>query len=140
MHAAADTFHGYPRYLDMLGGEFRRHGPETTVALRVKDPDHPVTRGIRPGLSVVDEIYQFQRDDPGRVHLSLALARHPETGGPGEDPLGLGAPPRRGRVFSTALGHRADVLEAPWFQTHLLGGIPWALGLGVSGRWAAPHA
>ena len=54
--ATADTFHGYPRYLDMLGGEFRRHGPETTVALRVKDPDHPVTRGIRPGLSVVDEI------------------------------------------------------------------------------------
>ena len=47
--ATADTFHGYPRYLDMLGGEFRRHGPETTVALRVKDPDHPVTRGIRRG-------------------------------------------------------------------------------------------
>ena len=93
-----------------------------------------------PGLSVVDEIYQFQRYDPGRVHLLLALDRHPETGVPGEYPLAWTRHHGRGRVFSTALGHRVDVLEAPWFQTHRLGGIPWALGLGVSGRWAAPHA
>jgi type 1 glutamine amidotransferase len=32
-------------------------------------------------------------------------------------------------VFYTALGHREDVLEAPWYKEHLRGGILWALGL-----------
>lgn len=31
MHAASDTFHGWPDFVAMLGGEFVRHGPQVSV-------------------------------------------------------------------------------------------------------------
>ncbi|HEY2343936.1 MAG TPA: ThuA domain-containing protein, partial [Chthoniobacteraceae bacterium] len=33
MHAASDTFHGYPAYLEMLGGEFETHHAQVPVDL-----------------------------------------------------------------------------------------------------------
>jgi hypothetical protein len=36
-------------------------------------------------------------------------------------------PFEKGRVFFTALGHRHEVWDDPMFQTHLMGGIAWAL-------------
>lgn len=129
IHAATDTFHAFPRYLDLIGGEFARHGPETRVELLVQDPAHPATREMGTSLAVFDEIYQFKRFDPSRVHVLLALDTHPETGAPGSFPLAWTRQPGQGRVFYTALGHRADVVGAPWFRRHLLGGILWALGV-----------
>ncbi len=31
IHAASDTFHHWPEYLDMLGGEFTHHGKQIGV-------------------------------------------------------------------------------------------------------------
>jgi len=31
IHAATDTFHGFPPFIAMIGGEFRTHGPQVTV-------------------------------------------------------------------------------------------------------------
>ena len=129
IHAATDTFPGFPAYLDMIGGQFKHHGPQTTVEVFVRDPKSPATAGLPKSWSVFDEIYQFQRYDPARVHLLLAMDKHPETGEAGELPLAWTRSHGRGRVFYTALGHREDVLEADWYKAHLLGGIRWALGL-----------
>jgi uncharacterized protein len=129
IHAAADTFPGFPAYLDMLGGQFERHGPQRTVSLRVRDKDHAATRGLEAAFPVHDEIYQFKRYDPARVHLLLGLDAHPESDAPGAFPLAWTREPGKGRVFYTALGHRPDVIESPWFRKHVLGGLTWALRL-----------
>jgi len=128
IHAATDTFHGFPAYLDMIGGEFEHHGPQAKVHVLVQDADHPATRGLEPAFDVFDEVYQFKRFDPDRVHVLLALERNPETGAPGSFPLAWTRETGRGRVFYTALGHRPDVIAAPWYRAHLRGGILWALG------------
>jgi uncharacterized protein len=128
IHAASDTFHGFAPYVEMLGGEFRHHGPQTTVDVFVRDAENPATSKLPQQFKVFDEIYQFQHYDPKRVHLLLAMERHPETGEPGEYPLSWTRMEGQGRVFYTALGHREDVLEAGWYREHLLGGIEWALG------------
>jgi type 1 glutamine amidotransferase len=128
IHAAADTFHGYPAFLDMLGGEFQHHGPQAKVRVMVRDKAHPATRGLAPAFDVFDEIYQFKRYDPARVHLLLGLDAHPETGAPGKFPLAWTRQAGKGRVFYTALGHRQDVIAAPWYRDHVRGGIAWALG------------
>ena len=86
------------------------------------------TRGLEPAFDVFDEVYQFKRFDPDRVHVLLALERNPETGAPGSFPLAWTRETGRGRVFYTALGHRPDVIAAPWYRAHLRGGILWALG------------
>jgi type 1 glutamine amidotransferase len=128
IHAAADTFHGFPPFIDLLGGEFDRHGPQTKVHVLVADRAHPATRALGDSFDVFDEIYQYKRFDPARVHLLLSMDKHPETGAPGSFPLAWTREPGRGRVFYTALGHREDVIAAPWFRDHVRGGILWALG------------
>jgi len=127
-HSASDTFPGFAPYLDMLGGHFLRHGEQTKVSLLVRDASHPVSKAVPQPLEVFDEIYQFERYDPSRVHLLLYVAKHPETGAAGEFPLAWTREHGKGRVFYTALGHRDDVLTSEWYGAHLLAGMKWALG------------
>jgi hypothetical protein len=128
IHAASDTFHGFAPYVEMLGGAFDWHGEQARVKLLAQDREHPATRELGESQDVFDEIYLFKNFDRGRVHVLLALDRHPNTGAAGDFPLAWTRAHGKGRVFYTALGHREDVLESAWFGAHLLGGIRWALG------------
>ena len=129
IHAATDTYHGFPPFVEMIGGEFKTHGPQVKVALLVQDAAHPATKGMANPTEVFDEIYQFKSFDKERVHVLLALDKHPNEGTPGYYPLSWTRTHGKGRVFYTALGHREDVLEADWYRKHLLGGVLWALGV-----------
>jgi uncharacterized protein len=134
VHSATDTFHGYPPFIAMIGGEFDYHKNQVQVEPRVEDKEHPATRDLPAGLAVLDEIYIQKSFDRARVHPLLSLAKHPNTGDPGYFPLAWTREEGKGRVFYTAFGHREDVLEAEWYKKHLLGGIRWAL------RASATHA
>src|SRR6266566_8290371 len=58
MHSASDTFHGFPPYIEMLGGEFQAHPPGFyKVDCRNQDPHHPATRHLGATFTVTDEIY-----------------------------------------------------------------------------------
>jgi type 1 glutamine amidotransferase len=129
IHAATDTFPGFPPYIAMIGGQFLKHGPQVKVDLLVQDPAHPATQGMANPTTVFDEIYQMKNFDKARVKTLLALDKHPNEGTPGFYPLAWSREHGKGRVFYTALGHREDVLEADWFKKHLLGGILWSLGI-----------
>jgi type 1 glutamine amidotransferase len=132
MHAATDTFHsrgGVDPYIEMIGGEFLKHGPQVTVECLNEDPAHPATQGIGKSWSVHDEIYQMTNFSRANVHGLLALDKHPNTGAPGYYPIAWCKMYGKGRVFYTSLGHRDDVWENPVYQAHILGGIEWALGL-----------
>lgn len=144
IHAGADTFHHWPGFHEMLGGEFREHGAQVGVTARNVDPSHPAMAPIGPTWTITqEEIYQFKNYDPAQVHELLVLDRHPNTGVPGHYPLAWCRDYGKGRVFYTAFGHRDDIWDADpalpkrinrvetgkAFQAHLLGGIEWALGL-----------
>src|ERR1019366_785046 len=43
IHAASDTFHGWPGYIEMLGGEFQHHGRQVSVDCINVDPSNPAT-------------------------------------------------------------------------------------------------
>lgn len=130
IHSASDTFHGYQPYLEMLGGEFKQHGPQVAVTCQVADKKFPATAKMGPTLEIArEEVYQFQNLEPEQVHLLLYLNQHPNDHKAGLYPLAWCRAYGKGRVFYTALGHRQDIWEAPWYQEHLLGGILWALGL-----------
>ncbi len=128
-HAATDTYHGYAPYIQMIGGEFKTHGPQSEVECRVEDPKHPAVKHLTPSFKVFDEIYQFKSFDRSRVHGLLTLDKHPNSGAPGDYPIAWNRMEGKGRVFYTALGHRDEVWKADWYQKHLMGGIRWALGL-----------
>jgi uncharacterized protein len=144
IHAASDTFHGWPGYIDMLGGEFEHHGRQVSVDCINVDPSNPATAHLPKVWTIQqEEIYQFKNYDPAKVHDLLILDKHPETGAPGHFAVSWCKDYGAGRVFYTSLGHREDIWDtdpnlkdrknsvaiSKAYQQHLLGGIEWALNL-----------
>ena len=144
MHAASDTFHGWPGYIDMLGGEFAHHGPQVGITCINQDPVNPATASLPAKWDISqEEVYQFKNYDPAKVHDLLILDKHPETGAPGHYAVSWCKDYGSGRVFYTSLGHREDIWDtdpdlkdrknstdiSKAYQAHILGGIEWALGI-----------
>lgn len=142
IHAAGDTFHGWPEFVAMLGGEFAHHGKQVEVECLNQDPTNPATAPLPPRWTISqEEIYQFKNYDPAKVHDLLILDKHPETGAPGHYGVSWCKDYGKGRVFYTSLGHREDLIDtdpnlkdrknsvaiSQAYQAHLLGGIKWAL-------------
>ena len=144
MHAAADTFHGFPAFIEMLGGEFRQHGAQVEVEAINQDTECPICRHLAATWKLYDEIYQFKNFDRSTMHGLLTLDKHPNDKTPGDYPIAWCKEYGKGRVFYTSLGHREDIwddntppefkrMNSPeisrQYQQHILGGIKWALGL-----------
>ena len=156
-HSASDTFHGFPGYIEMIGGEFQTHGAQASVECANQDQKHPSTASLGRSYQVRDEIYIQKNFHREKVHGLLTLDKHPNTGLPGDYPIAWCKDFGQGKVFYTALGHREDVWDPAWtdrsgkrengpevaeaYQKHLLGGIKWALGLEAgSGKPQRPRA
>lgn len=141
VHSATDTFHDYPAFIEMLGGEFKIHGPQVEVECLNEDPAHPATHSLPAQWTVFDEIYQFKNYERSKVHNLLSMDKHPNNKTPGYYPVSWCKQYGTGRVFYTSLGHREEIWDpaatdrkntpevAKQFQQHVLGGIRWALGL-----------
>jgi type 1 glutamine amidotransferase len=136
VHCAADTLYTWPEYGALLGGVFDGHPWHEEVRVRVEDRAHPATRALGAGFSITDEIYQFKEPyarERLRVLLSLDLSSVDAAAAgakrtDGDYALAWCREEGAGRVFYTALGHRAEVWADERFRSHLLGGIRWALG------------
>lgn len=145
MHSASDTFHGFPPFIEMIGGEFKTHGAQVSVDAINQDKECAACSHLPASWTVFDEIYQLKDFDRTKVHGLLTLDKHPNDKTPGDYPIAWIKEFGQGRVFYTSLGHREDVWEpsspaqkggykntpevALAYQQHVLGGIKWALGL-----------
>jgi len=118
VHSASDTWHEWPGYADMLGGEFESHPDQYVATIDVVDAAHPATALLQSPYAMLEEIYVLENFDPARVRPLLATDGRT---------LAWCKPYGAGRVFYTALGHRIDVWESEWFQHHIAGAMSWAL-------------
>jgi hypothetical protein len=118
IHSATDTWHASPEYLEMIGAEFATHPPDAEATIIVEDAAHPATKDLPSPHVMVEEIYELVKFDRAKVRLLLSTAGAPlaweKTHGNGE-------------VLYTALGHREDVWQSPWFRAHVSGIMEWAL-------------
>jgi type 1 glutamine amidotransferase len=145
IHSASDTFHGFPEFIAMLGGEFAHHGPQVSVECLNQDPRHPATAALPAAWTITqEEIYQFTNYNAANVHDLLIMDKHPEhKEQSGHFPVSWCKEFSTGKIFYTSLGHREDIIDADpnlkdrknsveiakSYQAHVLGGIEWALGL-----------
>jgi len=145
IHAASDTFHGFPEFIAMLGGEFAHHGPQVSVDCLNQDSANPATAQLGQSWTIQqEEIYQFKNYDATKVHDLLIMDKHPEHKEiAGHFPVSWCKSFGDGKVFYTSLGHREDIIDADptlkdrknspeiskAYQQHVLGGIEWALGV-----------
>lgn len=157
MHSASDTYHPFPGYIGMLGGEFETHKSQVEIQPIVHSPGHPITKAVPEGWKVYDEIYIIKTFDKAKVHGLLGLSSHPNLAQLPEAEQKKESELKRyypvswckefgaGRVFYTSLGHREDVWDPTWkadtkdrknspeiaktYQKMVLAGIKWALKL-----------
>ncbi len=130
-HSAADTYHNYEPYWDMIGGTFNGHpwGSGATVTVTVHDTEHPISKPWGTEFTIKDEIYQFKNWQPEKVHvlMSLNMAKT-ELKKPYHVPVAWCKEYGQGKAFHMSLGHNEAVWQNPLYLQSMLGGVKWILG------------
>jgi type 1 glutamine amidotransferase len=114
--------------LDMTPGPGGAHGPQHPFQIVVRQPDHPITKGLPPAfMHSTDELYARLRG-PAKNLTVLATAFSPkDKRGTGEnEPMLMTIAFGRGRVFHTAFGHGVAQLKSVAFIATYQRGAEWA--------------
>lgn len=125
---------------DLIGARFLGH-PDSpqfqTGRLTVEDTKSPITQGLSPTWSLLEEWYSFKASPRLRgAHALVTLDEGSYTPRSGAKDLRMGDHPiawtrcvGRGRSFYSAIGHRPENYSDPNSIALLEGGIAWATGL-----------
>lgn len=136
-HSAADTFHEYEPYWDMIGGTFISHpwGSRSQVTLVVHDPQHPCVEPFGSEFIIQDEIYMYRHWQPDKVRvlMSLDYSRSPTNA---EVPTehGFHVPVcwvkqyGEGRVYFNNLGHNEQTWTNEAFLQSIANAVDWIRG------------
>jgi type 1 glutamine amidotransferase len=142
-HCGSDTFHSpgagnqtqepdkRDPYINMLGGEFIRHGEQQPGRQTVVDPKFPGCGELGTDLLIPTEEWYSLKNFAPDLHVILALNTQGMKNADYQRPPFPSTWARkhgRGRVFYTSMGHREDVWTNASFQKVLLGGLAWAFG------------
>jgi type 1 glutamine amidotransferase len=131
-HSAADTFHDYEPYWEMLGGTFNGHpwNANERVTVTVHDQSHPVSKPWGDEFEITDEIYQFKHWQPEKVRvlMSLNMAKT-RLKKPYHVPIAWVKNYGDGKVVHMSLGHREEVWTNSKYLESLTGAVRWVMGL-----------
>ena len=138
-HCASDTFHSPGKatenqdspdpYIQMIGGEFIRHGRQQEATMKLVSPSFP--GAPKDGNFRMNEEWYSLKNFAKDMHVILVQ----ETEGMVDADYKRPAYPAtwarthgKGRVFYTSMGHREDVWTNPIFESLFIGGLNWTLG------------
>ena len=121
IHCASWCFRNSKEVVELIGGQFLRHGYDSFPAMIVQK-NHPVMKGIEDGFLTKDETY---------IHSKLSkkiqiLSERQE--GNRREPYTWVQEFGKGRVFYTAYGHDEITFNNPQFLNLVKNGILWAVG------------
>jgi len=104
------------------------HGAQQTFQLVVRQPDHPITRGLpKVFMQSADELYCRMRGPAENVEvLATAFAPKDKGGTDEHEPLLMTIAYGKGRVFHTLLGHAVEQLGSVAFIATFQRGTEWA--------------
>ncbi len=158
VHAANNAFGHWPKYNEMIGlgwhdnkfgdrmtiddkgqpvrtskgeGPGAGHGPQHSYKIVVRDPDHPVTKGMpAEWMHAKDELYHGQRGPAKDMHILASAYSSKDKGGTGtNEPMIWVIPFGKGRVFTTVMGHVGggdEAIRCIGFETTVARGSEWA--------------
>ena len=124
VHFASGAFTNQPAFRQLVArSQKSRHDKRGPFNVRITNPDHPVTRGMKD-FATDDELFiDFQGDQPIEV---LAVARSNITNQ--DHPMAFVQTFGKGRVFHTTLGHDVKALTMPCTSELIRRGAVWAAG------------
>ena len=157
VHAADNAFPDWPAYNRMIGlggwggrdesdgpyvryrsgrvrprrvapGRGGSHGERHPFEVVVRDPEHPITRGLpKVWKHAEDELYDRLRGPAEHLTVLATAYSDPATGGTGEhEPMLMVIAYGDGRVFHTTLGHDTTAMSCVGFRSTLARGAEWA--------------
>ncbi|HEY7429020.1 MAG TPA: PVC-type heme-binding CxxCH protein [Gemmataceae bacterium] len=121
LHCASYCFLNSPRYIDLVGAQFLRHGTGTFRTTPAQS-DHPILKGFK-GFESWDETYVHTKHN----EKDRTVLEYREEKGRRE-PWTWVRTQGKGRVFYTAWGHDTRTWGNPGFQNLVERGIRWAVG------------
>ena len=113
---------------DMTPGPAGKHGARIPFQITVREPEHPIMKGLPPvWMHTPDELYGMMRG-PGKNMTVLATAHSdPKNKGTGyEEPMLMVLKYGKGRIFHTTLGHDVIAMSGVGFITTFQRGTEWA--------------
>lgn len=132
VHAATCAEYGWPYYGELLGARFDGHPEIQPATVTVGDRDHPATAHLPQAWPWTDEWYNFRAGPAGHgVRVLASIDEDTYDGGTmgAAHPLVWCHERGTGRVFYTALGHRAEAYADQDFRRHLEGALLWCARL-----------
>src|SRR5688572_9467734 len=121
LHCASYCFLNSPKYIDLVGAQFKEHKTGTFKATPA-DADHPIMKGYA-GFESWDETYVHTKHNPkDRTILEYRVD------GDKKEPWTWVRTQGKGRVFYTAWGHDHRTWGNPGFQELVEHGIRWSVG------------
>lgn len=155
VHAANNSFEGWPAWNEMIGlgwrgagfgdrlvldadgkevrspkgtGPGAGHGAKHAFKVTIRDGDHPVTKGMpAEWLHAADELYHGLRGPARDMHLLATAYADKSKGGTGDhEPMIWTLDFGKGRVFHTPMGHDAEGMRCRGFQATVQRGAEWA--------------
>lgn len=157
VHAADNSFANWKEYNEMIGlggwggrneksgpyvyyndkGEIVRdsskgrgghHGAQHPFVVVIRNPDHPITRGMpKAWLHEKDELYDYLRGPAKNMTvLATSFASQSKGGSGRHEPMLMTIEYGKGRVFHTPMGHGDYSQECVGFIVCLQRGTEWA--------------
>ncbi len=155
VHAANNSFPQWSEYNDMIGlgwrdsnfgdrityddagkpvrtpkgeGPGAGHGSQHPFVVKIRDAEHPVTKGLpAEWLHVSDELYHGQRGPAQNMRILATAFATKESGGTGShEPMIWDIPYGKGRVLTTVMGHSPEAMKCIGFIVTLQRGAEYA--------------
>src|SRR5207248_2922237 len=133
LHCASYCFLNSPKYVELVGAQFRSHGTGT-FHTDVVEPAHPIMKGYTPFTSWDETYVHTKHNEKDRTVLEV------RTDGDLKEPWTWVRTPGKSRVFYTAWGHDHRTWGNPGFQNLLERGVRWACGQDPALAGTAPAA
>ncbi len=113
---------------DESKGSGGAHGPQHEYQIVIRDPDHPITKGLpRAWMHAKDELYQQLRGPANNMSiLATAYADPKFSGSDRHEPMLITIEYGKGRIFHTPMGDNDKSMECVGFTTTLVRGAEWA--------------
>lgn len=113
---------------DMQPGKAGSHGPQHEYQLTIRNPQHPITKGMPPvWMHTNDELYDRLRGPAENMDvLATAFSSTDNKGTGRSEPALMVLRYGKGRIFHTILGHADYSAECVGFITSFLRGSEWA--------------
>jgi type 1 glutamine amidotransferase len=113
---------------DTSPGPGGHHGPQHEFQIRIRDREHPITKGLPTlWMHTKDELYDSLRGPAEELHILATAYSSPEQGGTGRhEPMLMTLRYGNGRIFHTVLGHADYSMQCLGFITTLQRGAEWA--------------